>query len=214
MPADKQTQLRVNERRQEVARLFLQGVPQYQIGRHLKVSQTLVSLDLKALNEEWLESARRDTDALKAEQLAKLTRLESAAWEAWLESREDLEARSRDTVKGRVGKDGEPLPDQVRTSKRRMKSSGVPAYLQTALDCWDKRCKLLGLYPKEDKDKAGATGPGWEVLWGALKDGPSAHAPEGDQVVEGKVVGGGEQQALPAPEVNGRHQQPTEGEEQ
>jgi hypothetical protein len=59
----------------------------------------MVCTDLKAITEQWKQSAVRDFDALRAEQLAKLCNLERELWEAWQRSqRKDRDGNSRFTA--------------------------------------------------------------------------------------------------------------------
>jgi DNA-binding CsgD family transcriptional regulator len=79
------------ERRKRIASMYVTGKNQWERARTVGVSQGTVSNDLAAIREDWLASTRRDFDARKAEELAKLDQLEAEAWAAWERSCRDSE---------------------------------------------------------------------------------------------------------------------------
>lgn len=208
MAASKETQLAVLKRRETVASLYLQGVPQFRIAAHLKVSQATVSLDLKALQAEWLAATVRDLDAAKARELAKWDRLETVAWEAWERSLGEGQVRERQVTKGRTGKDGESLPDLVKATRRTLRGFGDPRYLERIAQCIVERSRLLGLVGKDQLPGQEAVNP-WQGLVEALRSGSG---PTEAEVLEGHIVES-KPAALPAPppgDRNGEHQPPAE----
>lgn len=71
----------ITKRREEIARMYLLRKTQHEIASHLGISQPLVAIDLKAIQEAWRLSAVRDFDAHKAEQLAAIDDTERIAME-------------------------------------------------------------------------------------------------------------------------------------
>lgn len=69
--------------RAEIARRYLQGQPQHRIAEALGLSQAQISLDLRAVRQEWLRSSLMNFNERKAMEIAKLDRVERAAWEAY-----------------------------------------------------------------------------------------------------------------------------------
>src|SRR5262245_7853990 len=104
MAQSKREQLRVAERRAEVARLYLQGMPQYEIARQLgrdgSAGQMMVSRDLAAVKKAWAAAACRDYDAAEGQLLCELALLKRGLWDSWELSRR--------------GKDGQPRPGDPR----------------------------------------------------------------------------------------------------
>jgi hypothetical protein len=82
----------IERRRAEIADLYIQGRKQYDIAQLYGVSQQQISLDLKAIRAQWLESAVRDFDHMRSEQLAKIDAVEAEYWRAWEKSRAEDEA--------------------------------------------------------------------------------------------------------------------------
>jgi hypothetical protein len=148
MPQHKQEV--VNHRRHQVAELYLGGKYQVEIARLVGVSQQQVSLDLKAVQRAWLASSIRDFDTVKAEQLAKIDRIERAAWSAWERSLQPREVTVQEVTEG-----------EHRTNKvtlRKEGQDGDPRYLQIAQRCIDQRIALLGIGASAEANKALATG--------------------------------------------------------
>ena len=138
-------QLAILERRKQVASLYLRGESQWEIARAVGTGQSQVHRDLAAIRQEWLESAIRDFDGRKAEELARIDRLEAIAWKAWERSCQDAETHYTGTETGRTGKAGEPLPDRSKTWTTLKGQAGDPRFLERVAWCIDQRCKITGL---------------------------------------------------------------------
>lgn len=128
--------------RRRISDLYLQGWLQADIAATIGVSAPTVSRDLKALQGAWLRSALIDFNEAKAQQIAKIDRLEREYWEAWARSCEDAETVRQEG--GPKSKDGKLLPPDkiVRTSKGQ---AGDPRFLQGVQWCIDRRIKILGI---------------------------------------------------------------------
>jgi hypothetical protein len=148
MPQHKQEV--VNHRRHQVAELYLGGKYQVEIARLVGVSQQQVSLDLKAVQRAWLASSIRNFDEVKAEQLAKIDRIEREAWSAWERSLQVREVTVQEVI------EGEHRTHKV--SRRKEPGGGDPRYLQIAQRCIDQRIDLLGIGASAEAHKALATG--------------------------------------------------------
>ena len=117
-----------------ISRLYLEGRLQADIAAHLselrdyKISQQLVSYDLKRIRQRWIKEQIDNFDEMKAQELAKIDQAERNAWEAWQKSRK---AKAQETVERTV---------------REEEKSGDPRYLSVVMHCVQERCKLRGLY--------------------------------------------------------------------
>src|SRR6266849_10173486 len=125
------TTLRVLQRRQDVATRYLRGESQAAIARDLGVTQQQISLDLQAVHDFWLTAALRDTDALKAEQLAKVDAIEAECWQAWRRSQQGREVCRTDAVEAPAG--------PTRTTSRTATRTGDPRFLDGILKCVARR---------------------------------------------------------------------------
>lgn len=127
--------LTVASRRAKVAKLYLEGeINQGQIAIQLGVSQSTVSRDIKEILTEWRESAIRDFDEARQIELNRLFKIENEMWAAWEKSKLDATSETEETSAA-----------GVKLTIKKERQFGDPRYLQLALQCLDKRCKLLGL---------------------------------------------------------------------
>ena len=128
--------------RRIIGDLYLQGWLQAEIAEKVGLNQSTISRDLKALHKEWLESALNDYDQAKANELAKVDKLERTYWVAWERSCEDAE-----TVQ-MVG--GSEKADKI--TKTRKGQVGDPRFLQGVQWCIERRCKILGIDAPTKRD--------------------------------------------------------------
>lgn len=127
-----------------MAARYLAGRTQAEIGRELAVSQQTISRDLDALRQEWQASAQRDTAVRIAEEMQRIDALERVAWQAWERSCQDEETLLAETVRGRVGTDGQSLPDLAKTRKTVRGQAGDPRFLDRIAWCIETRLRLAG----------------------------------------------------------------------
>ena len=130
----------VAKRRAIVAELFLKGYYQSEIANHVNVTQQQISSDLKAIRKEWKDSAIRDYDDALDQELARINRRETEAWEAWDRSKNQTKQR---TIKGRSIGEGDT--NIIEKSERTEDKIGDPRYLNIVEACSRQRCELLGL---------------------------------------------------------------------
>jgi hypothetical protein len=136
--------------RAEIAQLYLLRRTQAEIAEKLGLSRQQIGYDLNAVREEWLHSSLTDFNQRKAEELARLDRLEREYWNAWLESKKETQvATTEQTTDG----DG----DRLRAVVRKEQQTGNPQYLAGVQSCIEQRCKILGLNAPNVTE---LTGPG------------------------------------------------------
>lgn len=156
-------------RRAKVSELYRQGWSQLKIAAELGVTQPMVSGDLKVLRVEWIEKSNQKFDEKKAEELARIDRLEEVSWEAWFRSCEDRVEANRKYEKvmrmvvGNIRKTGVKVPDKYSTTDdddtptfqmspnkisketKRYNRDGNPAFLERIAWCIEMRVKIMGL---------------------------------------------------------------------
>lgn len=126
--------LQVLNRRKQVAELHLQGFTQLQIAEQLTISQTTISLDLKAIEKEWRDSMVRDFDLCRERELQKLAMVEREAWRAWERSQKPAQSAEL------------PGDETVRPAKKRIRNQyGDPRFLAIVNNCSASRRALLSL---------------------------------------------------------------------
>jgi len=140
------------QRREEIARRYLQGQYQSQIARDMGITQSAVSLALKKIRAEWLASSLRNFDALQAEQLAKIDLVEVAAWEGWARSLLPREVSVTEATEGKA------QPTVRKASLRREGQAGDPRFLVCVQKCIDQRIGILGLGAEQEALQQAAQG--------------------------------------------------------
>lgn len=148
----KQRQLILAERRQQAARLYMQGLSYEQIGDRLGVHKSQISRDLAKVRQEWRESADRATGEWVAQELARLEAIEAEAWAAWKRSTQD-----RQTVTKETGPRGGAMVT-VKTTTRTDGQAGDAALLAKVLDCVKQRREMLGLDVPKRTEVSGPDG--------------------------------------------------------
>jgi len=132
--------------------MYLSGTVQAEIADQLKVNQSTISRDIKALQAAWLESALIDIDEAKARELAKVDKLEREYWTAWERSCEDAETVRQ---KGKPGAGGIATESIEKTSKGQ---AGDPRFLAGVQWCIERRCKIIGIDAPAKTEHTGRDG--------------------------------------------------------
>lgn len=157
MPSRRRNKAEVIRDRRRIADLYLQGVTQADIAEQLTISQSTVSRDIATLHDEWRESALVDINTAKAQELAKIDRLEREYWEAWLESCEDKESSVAEKTMLAKG-------ERSKTQLRKEGQSGNPAFLKGVEWCISERCKIVGVYAATKQELSGYSGGPIELM--------------------------------------------------
>jgi hypothetical protein len=142
------SETKLAERRAKVAALYLEGQPQAEIARRLKVNQSTISRDLAVCRQEWRAGMLRDFDERQAEELAKLDRLEAEAWAAWQRSTRPAQTTTDEKVTTDdpdQADDEPPPPTRSKAVKRIEERDGNPAFLAVVERCIAARREILGL---------------------------------------------------------------------
>jgi len=142
---------RIAQRRVNVAKYFSQGMNQFEIADLVGVERSTVSLDLKALEKQWIEAAVDEIAAYKAQEIIKINNMEREAYEAWEKSKNEKETKS---------KKQSDLTSLKKTelSIKTESNFGDDKYLKLVQWCIEKRCKLLGLDAPEKHELTGKDG--------------------------------------------------------
>jgi hypothetical protein len=108
-------------------------------GVNYKMSQQMISWDLKQILKSWERETVNFVDEYKAKELQKIDRQEAECWAGWHKSRA---VRQRRQVEKSTDAGGETLKGVITTYE----PVGDPRFLEEVLRCIDIRCKILGLY--------------------------------------------------------------------
>src|SRR5262249_41025829 len=100
-PGAKRTSIQRQHDRTVIARLYLEGKTQAEIGEQIGVSQQQVAYDLKKIKAEWREQRTFDYTQIQNKQLAKIDLIEQEAWEAFRRSQQPREVITTKKIKGK-----------------------------------------------------------------------------------------------------------------
>lgn len=143
MPTQSTTKkLAILKRRQQVAELSLKGWTQSAIAEKLNIAQPTVSTDLKALHQEWIESAAQDVELVRAKMRAELELVKREAWKAWERSQQPAET---DVVSGQS--------ENRQMRRTRKQQHGDPRFLEIVRKTMDQQAELLGLNVTASSDE-------------------------------------------------------------
>ena len=120
--------------RTRIAGLYLEGRTQAEIAAVVGLSQQQISRDLKAIRKEWKNARIRDYNLAQEEQLQRVDKIERNAWDEWARSKQAAESETQKTT-----------GDGIEVSRTVKGQCGDPRYLDIALKCVDRRCRILGL---------------------------------------------------------------------
>src|SRR5262249_36650196 len=123
MPRSTAEELTIESRRCKVAELFLRGFKrQGELAQRLGVNRSTVSRDLKVLNARWKESAVRDLDVAKGQELERIDQLEREYLEAWEKSKSGHETTTTEQTTT-------PQGERTKAAIRKEEQHGDPCYL-------------------------------------------------------------------------------------
>lgn len=152
--ANKRCETDLAKDRAEISELYLSGKTMRQIAviisakRPYTLSRNAIMQDIKAVRADWRERAVMNIGEHIEEQLAKIDRAESEAWDAWERSKQ--EAVTTRQEKGDSG--------HLKASKTTVGQCGDSTYLRVILSCVERRSKLLGLDAPDRTEITGAGG--------------------------------------------------------
>lgn len=160
----------LDERRQMVTRMYLEGHVLYTIATITGMSKSTVAKDLDVVRKEWLEQRINNYDEKIAKEVAGLDYQESMLWEAWHNSckqdivivvsqkkvlpREQKPSRSKRNKKDKANEDDTVPSDGLIVVEEHNKTTtrqlfGDPRFMAEITKVRELRCRLLGLLEDE-----------------------------------------------------------------
>lgn len=136
-----------------IAGLYLEGRSQLQIAEavsgqyQFNLTRQQIGYDLEKVRGRWLESSVQKIDQLKAEQLAKIDRLEAKYCDGYERSLRAKQTTTTEKVFSGGGIPGAPgqQDGRSRATIRSEQTVGDPRWLVGIGKCIDMRCALVGL---------------------------------------------------------------------
>jgi len=139
VPGVRRNPAAISRDRRRIAKMYLRGELQADIAKDTGLTESMVSRDLKALQDEWRASSLIDIDEAKAKELARIDELERTYWQAWARSQEDAEIERTKVTDGL--KEGK----RYEAGKETKGQVGDPRFLQGVQWCIERRCKVIGI---------------------------------------------------------------------
>lgn len=130
-------------RRVEVSELYLKGWFQAEIAKRVGVSYVTVYDDIKLIHEEWRKIYARNVDEKVMLELARVDRVERAAWEGYERSQQDAETNSKEVTRTPGKKPSDPPEEVEKIKKVRSGQAGEAKWLAIIQNCTEQRLKLI-----------------------------------------------------------------------
>lgn len=124
-----------------VAEMYLERRTIDEIATHLTINRKTVMADLRVIEQRWFEASDRLTSARKAEELARIDRIELTAWEGYYRSN-----TVREVTKTVLETEGGEMVTKTKAETRKEELVGDPRWLDKVCWCVEQRAKILGLY--------------------------------------------------------------------
>lgn len=163
MAAPKRTKDQRIKDRLRIIELRMKGYYEYQIAEELKLSQQMISRELKKIRAEWTMNTQRNYEALINEELAQIAIMEREAWQEYERSKLPREVATRKKVKSANGtKGGKDEKGTIHGTSREEQSArkegrlGDPRYLDIINNCRKRRAELLGLEAPKKIEHSGS----------------------------------------------------------
>lgn len=138
----------INERRNNVAKMYIKGKSLQQIADALEVAKSTIHADVQALTEMWVSENSEIVDKQKSIQLEKLNILENELWDVYVDSKKDT-IKITKTIQNIKNKnsdnDADTIPMEIIKTEI-TKNIGDTAILSKIANIIDQRSRILGLY--------------------------------------------------------------------
>ncbi len=141
----------------KVADLYCQGVPTSEIANRLGVKISKVHVALQRAKQIWKAKFEESAELVKAEQLAKLDKIEAEAWAAWQRSKKiAIEQMRKESHSPKFGRSTEK-------GQKKIHRDGEAKYLDIVMRTIRQRLELLGIM-KPESDVIANNSPLLEVI--------------------------------------------------
>ena len=133
----------------EIAELYITGMSQPEIARRYNLTDSTITRDLQEIRAQWLSAAVDSYAELKSMELARLDKLELAAWAGYARSQNDAEKQLIVAEPVAQNENEKELPraaarQTIRIEKRIEKQTGDVGWLSLILDIIKRRCAIFG----------------------------------------------------------------------
>lgn len=136
------------ERVAKVGEYWIKGKSYRTIAELLGISPAQVGRDLSHARMLWQKSTMATLDALLSAELARIDQVEAEAWRGWARSQQTLKETTRErSITSAEDDEGGGITDKRSVKKKQ--HYGDAMFLKIALDCVEKRLKILAAIKEE-----------------------------------------------------------------
>ena len=139
MGLSKAQKVRLQERRKQVAKLYIEGWSLRQLAEKFGVGMTSIHRDMTEVRKWWREDAVASVDDHINSELELIRATIAEAWKGWYTSLDEKQRERTKLVESVKAGDSKAIE---RATEQQI---GNPAYLSTLIKCSERRCKILGL---------------------------------------------------------------------
>lgn len=154
--SNKRNEMQKAKDRQVIVDYILQGRSMYSAWQELNklrsgeysLSYSQIVYDVKVIERQWIEHYLADVNAMKAKELARIDRIEMAAWNEWERSKRTLAKTEKEQVENeQIGKDDNTFQRhrKTRAKKTEQERDADKEFMKIIQWCVEQRCTILGL---------------------------------------------------------------------
>lgn len=158
---NKRTHAQIVADRLLITELLLEGQTMFKIAQHInsireyQLSYSQIVYDCRAIEKQWMKEYLGNIDTMKAKELARIDRIEQAAWDAWEASKRTLaQTEKEQTENEQLGRDDKAYQKhrKVRAKKVETERDADEKFMKIIQWCVEQRCKILGFNAPQKLD--------------------------------------------------------------
>lgn len=152
---NKRTKSQIAADRSVIANMMIEGRTSYVIKDHINsirdgydLSTSSIIYDMRIIQKQWVASYLQDINVAKAKELARIDRVERAAWDAWEKSKDPARKTEKEKVESEQLDSGDRAFQKhrkVRAKTTEMDRDADKEFMKIVQWCVDTRCKILGI---------------------------------------------------------------------
>lgn len=137
-----------------IADLMIAGKPLVQIRDHINairsynLSTSAIAYDAKVIERQWVEEYLADINVAKAKEIARINKIEAAAWAAWEDSKRPLTKTEKEKVENEQSGRGDQVTNKhkkARVKTTEIEKNADKEFMAIVQWCVEQRCKILGI---------------------------------------------------------------------
>lgn len=137
-----------------ISEMLISGKPTVEIRDYINairpynLSISSIVYDIKVIEKQWVQAYLTDINVAKAKELARIDKVEAAAWVAWEESKRPLTKTEKEKVENEQSSKGNQTTNRhkkARVKTTEIESNADKEFMKIVQWCIEQRCKILGI---------------------------------------------------------------------